>query len=205
MPNFMASFTQQTFVLEFNSFVLEFNSALFCQFWRPLRFPATGSRKAGLLCLGNASLFTKILFTILAPLDTPPPNQQSDGFPLEFRFKRPKTELRTLSQNCVQTLPTLRAKTMMNKRAFLNAINSFGNPLKVFGRIKTSGRKAPFDFQTSRRVSPCSTKSANMPKMTDLGGGIQRDKLHGTNGSAKLCGFLRRSALSAKSCASEIV
>ena len=32
--------------------------------------------------LESASLFTKCLFTIFVPLDPPPPNQQSDGFPL---------------------------------------------------------------------------------------------------------------------------
>ena len=37
--------------------------------------------------LGNAYLFTKFLFTIFAPLNLSPPNQQSDGFPLEFLLK----------------------------------------------------------------------------------------------------------------------
>ena len=53
--------------------------------------------------IGNARLFTKCLFTIFVPLNPPPPNQQSDGFPLEFLLKGPQTELRTLSQNCEQT------------------------------------------------------------------------------------------------------
>ena len=30
----------------------------------------------------------------------PPPNQQIDGFPLEFLFEGPQAEARTLSQNC---------------------------------------------------------------------------------------------------------
>ena len=68
--------------------------------------------------LGNASLFTKFLFTIFVPLDPPPPNQQSDGFPLGFLLKAPETELRTLSQNCEQTLQKLRTNRIMNKRAF---------------------------------------------------------------------------------------
>ena len=34
--------------------------------------------------LGNANLFTKCLFTTFVPLEPPPTNQQSDGFPLEF-------------------------------------------------------------------------------------------------------------------------
>ena len=67
--------------------------------------------------LGNASLFTKFLFTIFVPLNPPPPNQQSDGFPLEFLLKGPQTELRTLSQNCEQTLQKLRTNRIMNKRS----------------------------------------------------------------------------------------
>ena len=69
--------------------------------------------------LGNASLFTNVLFTLLCALTPPPPNQQSDGFPLEFLLKGPQTELRTLSQNCEQTLQKLRTNRIMNKRAFL--------------------------------------------------------------------------------------
>ena len=57
-----------------------------------------------LVLIGNASLFTKFLFTIFVPL-TLPPNQQSDGFTLEFLLEGPQTELRTLSQNYEQTLP----------------------------------------------------------------------------------------------------
>ena len=44
--------------------------------------------------VGNASLFTKFSFTILVPLNLPPPNQQCDGFPLEFLLKK------HLKQNC---------------------------------------------------------------------------------------------------------
>ena len=44
------------------------------------------------------------------PLTPLPPNQKSDGFPLEFLLKGPQTELRALSQNCEQTLPKLRTK-----------------------------------------------------------------------------------------------
>ena len=69
--------------------------------------------------IGNASLFTKFLFTIFVALDPPPPNQQNDGFPLEFLLKGPQTELRTLSQNCEQTVQKLRTNRIMNKRAFL--------------------------------------------------------------------------------------
>ena len=49
----------------------------------------------------------------LCPLTPPPPNQQSDGFPLEFLLKGPQTELRTLSQNCEQTLSKLRTKRIL--------------------------------------------------------------------------------------------
>ena len=62
--------------------------------------------------------FVHILFTIFVPLN-PPPNQQNDGFPLQFLLQGPQTELRTLSQNCEQTLQKLRTKRIMNKRAFL--------------------------------------------------------------------------------------
>ena len=55
----------------------------------------------------------------LCPLTPPPPNQQNDGFPLEFLLKGPQTELRTLSQNCEQTLQKLRTNRIMNKPAFL--------------------------------------------------------------------------------------
>ena len=46
---------------------------------------ATGTR----LPDGNASLFTKCLFTIFVPTRPPPPNQQDDGFPLEFLLEGP--------------------------------------------------------------------------------------------------------------------
>ena len=55
----------------------------------------------------------------MCPLTPPPPNQQIDGFPLEFLLKGHQTELRTLSQNCEQTLQKLRTNRIMNKRAFL--------------------------------------------------------------------------------------
>ena len=67
-----------------------------------------------------ANLFTKCLFTIFVPLAPPPPNQQNDGLPFEFLSKGPQTELRTLSQNCEQTLQKLRTNGIMNKRVFLN-------------------------------------------------------------------------------------
>ena len=69
--------------------------------------------------LGNANLFKKVLFTIFAPLNRPSPNQQSDGFPLEFLWKGPQRELRTLSQTCEQTLQKKWTNRIMNKRAFL--------------------------------------------------------------------------------------
>ena len=61
--------------------------------------------------LGNTNLFTKCLFTIFVPLEPPPPpNQQSDRIPLDFRLKGSQTEFWTLSQNCEQTLQKLRTK-----------------------------------------------------------------------------------------------
>ena len=67
--------------------------------------------------LGNAVLFTIFLFTTFVPLKPPPPNQQNDGFPLEFLLEGPQTELRTLSQNCEQTLQKLRTNRITNLEA----------------------------------------------------------------------------------------
>ena len=78
------------------------------------------------LGLGNAILFTHFWFAIFVPLN-PPPSQPAKwwikgdpGFPLEFLLEGPQTELRTLSQNCEQTLQKLRTNRIMNKRAFLD-------------------------------------------------------------------------------------
>ena len=83
------------------------------KFWGCAGFSVKG------FTLGNASLFTKFLFTIFAPLNPPPPNRQNDGFSLEFLLKEPQTELRTLSQDCEQTLQKLWTNRIVNKRAFL--------------------------------------------------------------------------------------
>ena len=87
-----------------------------------LVFPLSPRHTRNMLCIviGNASLFTKILFTIFVPINPPPlPNQENEGFPLEFLLEGPQTELRTLSQNCEQTLQNLRTNRITNKRAFL--------------------------------------------------------------------------------------
>ena len=55
----------------------------------------------------------------------PPPNQQNEGFALEFLLEGPQTELRTLSQNREQTLQKLRTNRIMNKRAFLKRVGRF--------------------------------------------------------------------------------
>ena len=68
--------------------------------------------------LGNASLFTKWLFTFLALL-YPPLNQQSDGFALESVLKGPQIELRTRNKNCEKTLLIVQANKVMNKWVFL--------------------------------------------------------------------------------------
>ena len=66
----------------------------------------------------SASLFTTFLFTILVPLTSPLPNQQRDGFPLEF-------VLQDLKQTCkhsklrAKTLLKLRTNWIMNRRVFL--------------------------------------------------------------------------------------
>ena len=62
----------------------------------------------------------KFCSQFLCSLTPPPPNQQNEGFPLEFLLEGPQTELRTLSQNCEQTSQKLRTKRIMNKRAFLS-------------------------------------------------------------------------------------
>ena len=60
-----------------------------------------------------------LLPLIVCPLTPPPPNQQNARFPLDFLLKGPQTELRTLNQNCEQTLQKLRTNRITNKRAFL--------------------------------------------------------------------------------------
>ena len=56
--------------------------------------------------IGHAILFTIFVHDFGAAFPPLPPKQQSDGF--ESVLKEPQTELRTLSQNCEQTLPKLR-------------------------------------------------------------------------------------------------
>ena len=74
--------------------------------------------------LGNASLFTKFLFTILVPVNPPPSNSEVMDLVLKLYKKAPQTELRTLSQNCEQTLPKLRTNRIANKWAFLSIIGN---------------------------------------------------------------------------------
>ena len=62
----------------------------------------------------------------------PPPNQRNEGFPLESLLEGPQTELRTLSQNCEQTLQKLRTNRIMNKQAFLNCV-LFGGRGRGYG------------------------------------------------------------------------
>ena len=81
------------------------------------------------------------MFTIFAPLKPPPPpNQQSDGFPLEFLLKGPQTELRTLSQNCEQTLQKLRTNRIMNKGEFLT-LRHYLRLYDEFMTLRTKARK----------------------------------------------------------------
>ena len=108
--------------------------------------------------LGNARLFTKVLFTIFAPLKPPPPNHQNDGFPLEFLLKGPQTELRTLSQNCEQTLQKLRTNRIMNKRAFLNSFRKIMTFLTFFRAPEKKG----FSF-FSRGATPSRTVPKTQP------------------------------------------
>ena len=68
--------------------------------------------------------------------EPPPPNQQNDGFPLDFLLKEPQTALRTLSQNCEQTLQKLRTNRIMNKRAFLrNSVWYMGSEARGVGAL----------------------------------------------------------------------
>ena len=80
------------------------------------------------------------------PYPPPPPNQQNDGFPLEFLVKGPQTELRTLSQNCEQTLRKLRTNRIVKKRAFLN-YQKTKEKTRKFRRVKIRGA------QSSARLS----------------------------------------------------
>ena len=67
----------------------------------------------------------KIFVHNFVPLNPPPPNRRNDGFPLrlEFLLKGAQTELRTLSQNCEETLRKLRTNRIMNNRAFLKTFS----------------------------------------------------------------------------------
>ena len=65
--------------------------------------------------LGNANLFTKCLFTILVPFTPPLPISKVMDVLLNSYEKTPQTELRTLSQDCEQTLPKLRTIRITNK------------------------------------------------------------------------------------------
>ena len=64
----------------------------------PIRCAPSRSR------LGNAGFLTKCLFTLLGPLNPPSQNSKVMDSPFEFLLNCPQTELRTLSQNCEQTL-----------------------------------------------------------------------------------------------------
>ena len=58
---------------------------------------------------GNASLFTKLLFTIFVPLDPPLPTSKMMDFLLNFYYKG-QTELRTLSQKLRTNPPKIANK-----------------------------------------------------------------------------------------------
>ena len=68
--------------------------------------------------VGNASLFTKVLFTKFVPLNPPLPTSKVMDF-LLILLKGPQAKLRTLSQNCEQTPQKSRTNRVMNKRALL--------------------------------------------------------------------------------------
>ena len=97
---------------------------------------------------GKRPLVHKIaVHNFLCPLTPPPPNQQSDGFPLEFLVKGPQTELRTLSQK-------LRTNNIMNKRAFLNVGNWRNSVLRALFRKR--GRE---NLLSSAAISVSSVKN----------------------------------------------
>ena len=85
--------------------------------------------------VGNASLFMNFLFAIFVPLNPPPPNQQNDAIPLDFLSKEPQTELRTLSQNCEQTLQKLRTNRTM--------IRKLEKAVAVSGSVREFWKKIP--------------------------------------------------------------
>ena len=88
-----------------------------------------------------------------------PPNQQNDGFHLEFLFKGPQTELRTLSQNYEQTLQKLRTNRIMNKRAFLKLWKI------TAGFLYRAGAETPLNFRCSQK---------DFEKILSGGSGIHR-------------------------------
>ena len=66
----------------------------------------------------SPSLFTTFLFTNSVLLNSPLPNQQSDGFPLEFVLQDLKPKFQH-SKLRAKALPKLRTNRIMNRRAFL--------------------------------------------------------------------------------------
>ena len=101
--------------------------------------------------IGNARLFTEFLFTIFVPRNPPPPNQQNDGFPLEFLSKGPQTELRTLSQNCEQTLQNCE-QTDTREGWKTYRTRGFQNPFFWGGVVSFVRFSSPLFFPPPHRV-----------------------------------------------------
>ena len=65
---------------------------------------------------------------LLCPLTPPLPNQQSDGFPLEFLLKDLKQNCEHAAKLANKPSKKLRTNRIMNKRAFLIPTSSHGPP-----------------------------------------------------------------------------
>ena len=72
--------------------------------------------------------------------EPPLPKQPSDGFPSNSYSKAPQTELRTLSQNCEQTLQRLRTNRITNK---YGRFEKFASEVEISREsLSSSGSKA---------------------------------------------------------------
>ena len=109
---------------------------------------------------------------MFVPLNLPFPNQQTDGFTLEFLLEGPQTELRTLSQNYEQTLQKLRTNRIMNKRAFLNFWGSEMYLKIVLVRPQSWSRLRPMYSSTIAAVREMIAKSIHRMNM---GGGVSQN------------------------------
>ena len=74
--------------------------------------------------IGNASLFTKVLFTIFVPLDPPPSQPAKWWISSWIAITRTSNRIANISQNWEQTLQILRTNRIMNKRVLTKENNA---------------------------------------------------------------------------------